>query len=147
MPEVPQRGPSSGCPTASNQVHGLDERRRLNGSLKKPTRSWPCPRPARFAILVVHARDDLVLQLGGTLDLEVAETFCECVEAAVAVQPRRLILELSGLDPLDLVGVECFRTAARLVEAAGIRAVMQSPAEETMQALDHAGLLGTFTVQ
>ncbi len=113
----------------------------MNDSLKKPTRSWPCPRPARFAILVVHARDDVILQLGGTLDLEAADAFCECVEAMVAEKPRRLVFEMSGLDPIDLVAVACFRTAADSIEQAGIRAFMQSPDGETVRALLDAGLL------
>jgi anti-anti-sigma factor len=110
-------------------------------------RSWPCPRPGRFSILVVSARGYLILQLTGTLDVEVADTFCDCAEFAVAERPQRLVLEMSGLDPLDLVGVRCFGRVAGLAEHAGVRVAIESPDDETVHALHDAGLGDVLPVQ
>jgi anti-anti-sigma factor len=131
----------------SRVAFGTTERNLVDSSTGSTSRSWPCPQPAHFAILVVHAQRDVLLQLSGALDLDGADAFGECVAAAIAEKPRRVVLELSGLAPIDLVGAACFRTVAQSAEAAGVQAVLDSPHAQTLAALHDAGGLEPFFIR
>jgi anti-anti-sigma factor len=120
------------------------------GMRKKPsrrTRSWPCPNRACFAIVVVHAYKDVLLQLSGTLDVSSRDAFDDCVAAAVEEQPRRLVFDLAAVDAIDLVGAGCFARAARRAEAAGVHVVLESPSKPVLKLLDNAGVAGSFSIR
>src|SRR4051794_31782761 len=74
--------------------------------LASRTQSWACPSPSEFAILVMYARDDVHLQLTGELNGDGAEAFTACVATALHKEPRKLVVDLSGLGSIDQCGVD-----------------------------------------
>ena len=111
------------------------------------SRSWPCPHPADFAILVVHTRADVVLQLSGALTYEGSDAFDKCVEWVLADAPRRLVLEASALLALDRSGVASFFKASRRAETASVELVLDSPNELVSTLLEAAGIRDAFVVR
>jgi anti-anti-sigma factor len=111
------------------------------------TRSWPCPRPSDFSILVVHARDDVLLQLSGHLDVEGSQAFDDCVAAAVVERPRRLVLDLAGLESMDLVGVGCLTRARERSERDGVQVVLDAPNVAVQSVLEAAKIYDDFSVR
>ena len=111
------------------------------------SRSWPCPRPAQFSILVVNARRDVLLQLTGELDLESGDAFDECVAAALSEEPRRLVVDLAALSSMDLVGVACFTEALRSARRAGVQLVVDSPNELVLALLEGATVGAGFSIR
>lgn len=111
------------------------------------TRSWPCPNRAHFAIVVVHAQRDVLLQLSGELDAGGRDAFDDCAAAAIGERPRRLVLDLSAVEGIDLVGAGCFARAARRAAAAAVHLVLESPSQQVLNLLDNAGLAGSFSIR
>jgi anti-anti-sigma factor len=111
------------------------------------TRGWPCARPSVFGILVVYARDDVLLQLSGRLDPEASQAFDECVAAAVAEHPRRIAIDCSALDSVDLSSVDCFIRAQRDAADAGIQLVLDSPNPEVQRVLREAVIYDGFVIR
>jgi anti-anti-sigma factor len=111
------------------------------------SRSWSCPRPSRFGILVVPTRDDVILQLGGILDREGSAAFDACVKAAVSERPRRLVLELSALVSIDDDGVRCLAQTSRAAADVGVDLVLDSPSPMVLHALECARSGMTFSVR
>jgi anti-anti-sigma factor len=125
-------------PTHFSRSSAQMERRVSNpkfAGLAYRTRSWPCPRPSHFAILVVYALDDVHLQLTGALDSDGVDALGGCVETALAKQPRKLVLDLSALDSVDRCGVHCFAGVLRRSEAVGVHLVLDSPTRAVLEAI------------
>jgi anti-anti-sigma factor len=119
---------------------------RFVGSCRK-SRSWPCPHPAEFGILVVYEVHDVTLQLSGELTDSGMAAFESCVDSALADRPRRLVLELSALEGMDGVGVECFIGARDRAEAAGVQLVLDSPNAQARELLADGGDGETFAIR
>jgi anti-anti-sigma factor len=111
------------------------------------TRSWPCPSPARFSILFVYELHDVVVQLSGALDETAPPVFDQCVDAAIAEGPRRLIVEMSALDAIDDDGVRSLDAARRRSDQAGVEFVVDTLTSAVSASLEDAGLKGTFFVR
>ncbi|HEY3724098.1 MAG TPA: STAS domain-containing protein [Acidimicrobiia bacterium] len=114
---------------------------------RRTSASWQCPRPSRFAILVVHEPHDVVLQLSGELDLGGAEALDACVVAVLSDQPRRLVLELSALTFVDIVGSRCFDESRLRAEAADVQLILDSPSHAVRQVLELRGQLDAFRIR
>ncbi len=114
---------------------------------RRRSRSWPCPHPSTFAILVVHELHDITLQLSGTLDAGNRSGLVECAESAVAEQPRRLVLELSALDEIDADGVSGLFQACESARAAGVDALFDSPSAAVREVLLAAMPGGDFPIR
>jgi anti-anti-sigma factor len=96
---------------------------------------------------LVRARRDVLLHLSGELDRESRDAFDACVASVLAEQPRRLVLDLSGLSSVDLVGVGCFSDAQRSAELAGVQLVLDSPNEMVLAMLDGADAGRAFSIR
>ena len=114
---------------------------------KRRTRSWPCPSPARFSILYVYDLHDIVVQLSGDLDEGNTPGFGRCADAAIAEEPRRLIVELSALDTMDEAGLEAIVAARDRARAAGVDFILDSPNARITAMLDDAGIRGSFFIR
>jgi anti-sigma B factor antagonist len=127
----------------------MDDRKRAGSATTFPRRprprfagrvrrnaSWPCPHPSVFSILVVHEHHDVVIQLSGALDLAGRDPLAACVASALADEPRRLVLELSGLDFVDVVGAACFAVARTAADEAGVELVVDAPTPFVRRVLD-----------
>lgn len=115
--------------------------------LERKTFAWPCPRRSVFSILVSYELHDVTVQLSGELDLAGVEAFDECVEAACADTPRRLVLELSALEFIDVVGINALLAALRRTDAAGVELVLDSPSPAVATLLGLTCPDGTFFVR
>jgi anti-anti-sigma regulatory factor len=80
-----------------------------------------------FGILVVYARDDVLLQLSGRLDPEGSPAFDQCIDAAVAEHPRRIRVDCSSLETVDLASADCFVRAQRRAAEADVQFVLDAP--------------------
>jgi anti-anti-sigma factor len=131
---------------APTQIPETPEPPRFSGRRRRSL-TWRCPHPSEFAILVVYELHDVALHLSGALDTANKETFDECVRAALADCPRRLVLELSALELADGVGVSCFVEARSRAEAAGVDLILDSPNVTVRQLLDHRGVTQHFRIR
>jgi anti-anti-sigma factor len=111
------------------------------------TRGWPCPRPSAFSILVVHARDDVLLQLSGRLDAVGSQAFDECVDASIAERPRRLVVDCSGLDTLEHKSAGSFVRAQQRADDADIACLLEAPNHDVQRVLREAASYETFSVR
>jgi anti-anti-sigma factor len=111
------------------------------------SRGWPCPRPSEFAILVVHARDDILLQLSGRLHSQAAQAFDDCVVAAVAEDPRHLVVDCSGLEAMERECVRCFVRARQRADDAGLAFVLDAPNTAVRGVLRESAVDETFSVR
>ncbi len=98
-------------------------------------------------MLVVHARQDVLVQLSGHLDLEGRSAFDGCVAMALAGHPRQLVLDLSGLASTDLNGVDCLTSALHRAEEAGVRLVLDAPNEQVIGMLERANIAEDFSIR
>jgi anti-anti-sigma factor len=111
------------------------------------TRSWACPRPAHFSILVIRARGDLLLQLTGEFDSESGDAFDECVAAALSEAPRRLVVDLSALTSMDSIGVASFVETLRSAHCAGVKVLVDSPNESVRALLGGTAVGAGFSIR
>jgi anti-anti-sigma factor len=111
------------------------------------TRTWPCPSPARFSILYMYDLHDIVLQLSGDLDEANTPGFGQCVDAAIAEDPRRLIVEMSALDTVDRPGLDEIVDARDRAARAGVDFILDSPNREILAMLDRSGVRESFFVR
>ncbi len=110
-------------------------------------RRWPCPRPSDFSILVVYARDDIFLQLSGRLSVEGSRAFDDCVVAAIEQDPRRLVVDCSGLEMLESAGTGCFLRAELRTVDAGVGLVLEALCPSVQQVLRDAAVYDHFMVR
>jgi anti-anti-sigma regulatory factor len=114
---------------------------------KRRTKSWPCPSPARFSILYMYDLHDIVLQLSGDLDEINTPGFGNCADAAIAEQPRRLIVEMSALDTVDDPGLESITEARDRATVAQVDFILDSPNSSITTMLDSAGIREMFFIR
>ncbi|GAB3162099.1 hypothetical protein GCM10027059_13990 [Myceligenerans halotolerans] len=60
-----------------------------------------------FTATLTQTEPDAVITLVGELDSSTAATFRSTIEDAVATEPQRLLLEMSGLTYLSSAGLRC----------------------------------------
>lgn len=60
-----------------------------------------------FTASLTRTEPDAVIALVGELDSSTAPTFRSAIEDAVATEPQRLLLEMSGLSYLSSAGLRC----------------------------------------
>jgi anti-anti-sigma factor len=111
------------------------------------TRTWPCPSPARFSILYMYDLHDIVLQLSGDLDGVDTPGFGLCADAAIAEEPRRLIVEMSALNTMDDSGLDAIVAARDRAAVAGVDFILDSPNARIITMLDHAGVRESFFIR
>ena len=111
------------------------------------TRGWPCRRPSVFGILVVYARVDVLLQLSGRLDAEGSPAFDECVAAAVAEHPRRIRIDCSSLDTVDLASADCFVRAHRHAVENHVQLTLDTPNPDVERVLREAAVFDCLMVR
>jgi anti-sigma B factor antagonist len=116
---------------------------------RRRTRSvtWPCPNPSEFSLLVVTQNLDIVIQLCGELDLDALASLEECLEHATAEGPRRLVVDLSGLDFLDAAGIGALLRARSTAASSGVDFVLDSPTPPVHRVLDVTGVVGELVVR
>ncbi len=90
---------------------------------------------------------DIVLQLTGTLDAFEVAAFDECIGAAIAEQPRRLIVELSALEAMDEPGLKAVVVARDRAARADVDFVLDSPGATVTALLDDASIRGDFVIR
>jgi anti-anti-sigma factor len=113
---------------------------------KRKCMSWDCPARSVFSILVVFEPHDVLLQLTGELDLASIRSFEDCVAWALREHPRRLVLELSGLDFGDVSALRGFLGAKALAASAGGELVLAGPQRQLLELLAVAGLEREFRI-
>ena len=106
---------------------------------RRRTRSWPCPSPARFSLLVAYHRSDIALHLSGELRAEDLDALDQCVSAALDDAPRQLILDLSSLTDSDDAGIAYIEEARRRAEPAAVQLVIASPDSCVLERLTRDG--------
>jgi anti-anti-sigma factor len=111
------------------------------------TRTWPCPSPARFSILYMYDLHDIVLQLSGDLDEVNTPGFGRCADAAIAEDPRRLIVEMSALDTVDDPGLDAILRARDRATREGVDFILDSPNSGILALLDHSGVRESFFIR
>lgn len=109
--------------------------------------TWHCPNPSEFSLLVVTQHLDIVVQLCGELDLDAVGSLDECLGAALAEVPRRLVLDLSALSFIDAVGVAALVRARRRAESAQVALVLDSPTPPVRRVLALAEVDAGFTIR
>ena len=114
---------------------------------RRRSRSWPCPHPAEFAILVVHELHDITVQLSGALTRTSVDALHGCITAALADAPRRLVFELSGLERVDDDSLECFLAARDAAGSSGVTVVVDSPNRVVRHLLEAGCGTGAFAMR
>jgi anti-anti-sigma regulatory factor len=92
-----------------------------------------------FSVLVVRDARDVVLQLSGTLDGRERAALSDCIEHSLAEEPRRLVLELSGLEDVDTDGADAVRAAADLAGEIDVELVLQNAPSVLRPAFEGCG--------
>jgi anti-anti-sigma factor len=90
---------------------------------------------------------DIVLQLSGELDRDNTVGFGRCADAAIAEQPRRLIVEMSALDTMDETGLRSVAEARDRAIEASVEFVLDSPNPSITSLLDAAGIRESFFIR
>jgi anti-anti-sigma factor len=90
---------------------------------------------------------DIVLQVTGSLDAFEVAAFDECVDAAIAEEPRRLIVELSALESMDEHGLRAVIGARDRAARADVDFVLDSPSAAVTALLDDADVREGFFVR
>jgi len=121
-------------------------RPRFAGRIRRSA-SWPCPHPSTFSILVVHEHHDVLIQLSGELDLAGRDPLAACVTGALADAPRRLVLELSGLEFLDVVGAACCAATRAAADEAGVELIVDAPNPFVRRVLDLCGAVEGYRIR
>jgi anti-sigma B factor antagonist len=100
-----------------------------------------------FSVLVVHEHHDVVLQLSGELDLGARAALDACIAESLADGPRRLVLEVSGLEFADATGIGAVMQARDAADAAGVELIVDSPTPFVRHVLDLCDALGDTRVR
>ncbi len=87
-----------------------------------------------------------VITLTGTLDADGDLAFRRQVEAAAALHPTELVLELGGLQRLSTAGVRALAYARQQIPD-DVQVVVSSPGEQVRDALIAAELYDSVTVR
>jgi anti-anti-sigma factor len=95
----------------------------------------------------MYAQDDIHLQLTGDLDADGVDALGDCVETALAKQPRQLVLDLSGLGSIDRCGVDCLADVRQQSGAVGVRLVLDTPNPAVRDAIASAEGSGQFSIR
>jgi anti-anti-sigma factor len=74
----------------------------------------------------IHAPHVRVLTVTGSLTVDRADCFCSAVRDQLAVVPRVLVLEMTGVATVDTAGVRALVHVARLADEAAVRLVLVS---------------------
>lgn len=114
---------------------------------RRKSASWPCPNPSDFSILVVFELHDIVLQLSGELDVAQTEHFGACVHAALAEHPRRLIIDLSGLDFGGVAALRAFVSASHEAAGAGAVTVLAFASPILRHMIEVSGVVPLFSLR
>jgi len=109
--------------------------------------TWRCPNPSEFSLLVVSQHLDIVVQLCGELDLASIPSLEECLGAAAAEAPRRLVLDLSALMFIDAAGVAALVRARRRADAEAVGMVLDSPIAPVRRVLAITDLDREFVIR
>jgi anti-anti-sigma factor len=138
--------PPTRFPQSSGQVTRRVSKPKFEGSAYR-TQSWSCPRPSKFAILVMYAGDDVHLLITGDLDSEGVDALDECAGTALAKHPRQLVLDLSGLGSIDRCGIDCFAELRERSDAVGVRLVLDSPNPAVLETIAGADGSRAFSIR
>jgi anti-anti-sigma factor len=114
---------------------------------RRKSATWPCPHPSTFSILVVFELHDIVLQLSGELDIASTVHLDQCVQVALDEHPRRLIVDASGLEFADVVGLGCLLRTCRKAERVNAEVVLASPNALLRRLIDAAGVANRFRIR
>ncbi|HEY3723279.1 MAG TPA: STAS domain-containing protein [Acidimicrobiia bacterium] len=114
---------------------------------RRKSATWPCPHPSTFSILVVFELHDIVLQLSGELDIASTVHLDKCVQVALDEHPRRLIVDASGLEFADVVGLGCLLRTCRKAERVNAEVVLASPNALLRRLIDAAGVANRFRIR
>lgn len=96
---------------------------------------------AAFTATSVRADDEVVcLSLAGDLDLSTVPALQEALDAAEALAPVDLVLDLAGLSFLDSSGLHCIVRAHERAQKEGRRVVLGPGSSSVQRVLELTGM-------
>lgn len=104
------------------------------------------PRPM-LRVSAAEKGSTTVLRVAGELDLATADTLREHVRACLEPGVQRLVLDLAGVEFVDVTGLGVFVEAQRMSSAQGGRVVLRRPRPMVLRMLDLLQLHDAFDVQ
>lgn len=99
-----------------------------------------------FTVDVADEGDnDVTFTLRGELDASTVHVLREPLEEAVSGSPRRLVLDMTGLEFVDSTGLGLLATTRSRLD--GCEIVVRHPASNIRKVLDLSGLSSLFVVE
>lgn len=98
-------------------------------------------------LAVSRAGDDVVLHLRGEADIAEADRLTAQLSALTAGTSRRLVVDLSRLEFLDLAALRTLLVAERELSARGATLVLRSPTPRVRRLLDLMEVSGHLAVE
>lgn len=104
------------------------------------------PRPT-LRVSTAESGPTTVLRVAGELDLATADTLREQVRARCGPQVQCLVLDLAGVDFVDVTGLAVFVEAQRLSRSHGGTIVLRRPRPMVLRMLELLKLSDAFEVE
>jgi anti-sigma B factor antagonist len=104
---------------------------------------------AALTLRLEHVGNELVVRLGGEMDLYTAPRLRDCFDGHLTQPMRsgRVIVDLEDLDFIDSTGLDALVRARDRVLAYGAELVLRSPSHRVYRLLELTGLDRLFTVE
>lgn len=105
------------------------------------------PGPGQLQVETSGDGDALVLSLRGEFDLTSAPVFERALGAAQSVNPRRLVIDLSGLDFMDSTGLRALLAAREQAQENGRVLALRRGPRQVQQMLELTGSIDAFAFE
>ena len=101
-----------------------------------------------FTLRLEQLDDELVVWLGGEMDLATAPRLRDCFQRQLPepLGAKRVVIDLAALDFIDSTGLSALLSAQRRVRRSGVELVLRSPTYRVFRVLEMTGLDKTFEV-
>ena len=112
-------------------------------------RSYTTTEDTGLTLRLERVDDELVVFLGGEMDLSTAPRLRDCFHAQLAepLRTARVVIDLQDLDFIDSTGLSALLSAQDRVRDSGAELVLRSPGARVSRVLEMTGLDKAFTVE
>jgi anti-sigma B factor antagonist len=107
------------------------------------------PEDTQLTLRLERVGDELVVWLGGEMDLSTAPRLRDCFHGQLTepMHTTRVVIDLEDLDFIDSTGLDALVRARDRVLAYGAELVLRSPSHRVYRLLELTGLDRLFTVE